>query len=611
MADGKIEIGVELDASGAKSEAASVGRAAGKEFSDGMEKGASGASSAIESETAKTKGTAKADGAAAGKAYGDEFVSSATSAMSSFAKGAAGVLGVGTLINGAFTSAEVANEFQEDMGKLTVAFEQAGYSAETTSAVYQDFVGILGETDQSVEAANHLAGLGLTQEELAQYTDIAAGAYATFSDSLPLESLTEAIAQTSEVGTAQGTLVDALTRGGIAEEEFNAALAECSNEQERAALITATLNDLYGEAGQMYQDVNGDVIAYRESQSNLTAAVSETGRALMPLITGLKNLAAGALSVLATILPPIIGFFERWWPVLLGVTVATIAYFTALNMGTIISTVTTLLTTLKTAVLAVNTAMAANPILLVVSLIAGIIAAIVAFIATNEEARAKIAEIWGAIKETAADVWGAIVTFFTETIPNAIQSLVDWFTTLDDRIKEAFLNILAKAASFVVSFAQNALDAGRQFASNILNTIASLPSSVVSIGRNIVSGIWNGISSGFDWIMGKIRGWCGNLLDGIANLLGIHSPSTVFRDEIGVNISKGIAVGFEKDDSIGQIQASITRSMASLNVAASAQFSGAGNTVNHFTIERIDAHDMQGINNVEALINLFNRNAYA
>lgn len=93
--------------------------------------------------------------------------------------------GVGRLI-------DTASDAQEDFGKLSVAFDKAGYSAETASSVYYDFVGLLGETDQSVEAANHLAKLCKSEEELAQWSNIAAGVFAEFGDSLPLEGLTEA-----------------------------------------------------------------------------------------------------------------------------------------------------------------------------------------------------------------------------------------------------------------------------------------------------------------------------------------------------------------------------------------------------------------------------------
>lgn len=84
--------------------------------------------------------------------------------------------------------------------------------------------------------------------------------------------------------------------------------------------------------------------------------------------------------------------------------------------------------------------------------------------------------------------------------------------------------------------------------SNIVNSIINwfkeLPQNMLNIGKNIVEGIWNGISNGFTWIKNKITEWVGNVLDFIKGLFGIHSPSTLFRDEIGDNLAKGIGVGF-------------------------------------------------------------------
>lgn len=99
---------------------------------------------------------------------------------------------LGFLSDGISQLIAVAEESQEDFGKLSVAFDQAGWSAEAAESVYGDFVGLLGETDTAVEASNHLAELCNSEEELAQWTNISAGVFAKFGDSLPLEGLTEA-----------------------------------------------------------------------------------------------------------------------------------------------------------------------------------------------------------------------------------------------------------------------------------------------------------------------------------------------------------------------------------------------------------------------------------
>lgn len=116
----------------------------------------------------------------------------------------AGIAAVGTALVGAvgafLATASASQETIEDMGKLHTAFTTAGHSADTAKKTFNDMVGILGETDQSVEAANHLAKLTKSEEELAKWTDITAGIYGTFGDSLPIEGLTEAANETAKVG---------------------------------------------------------------------------------------------------------------------------------------------------------------------------------------------------------------------------------------------------------------------------------------------------------------------------------------------------------------------------------------------------------------------------
>lgn len=99
---------------------------------------------------------------------------------------------VGALIGAMAGSAEASREYRTAMGKLETAFETSGHSAAAANTTYKTLQGVLGDTDQAVEASNHLAQLCDNEEELAKWTDIATGVYATFGDSLPIEGLTEA-----------------------------------------------------------------------------------------------------------------------------------------------------------------------------------------------------------------------------------------------------------------------------------------------------------------------------------------------------------------------------------------------------------------------------------
>jgi phage-related protein len=70
---------------------------------------------------------------------------------------------------------------------------------------------------------------------------------------------------------------------------------------------------------------------------------------------------------------------------------------------------------------------------------------------------------------------------------------------------------------------------------------------MADVGKNIVKGLWNGINNAKDWVLDKIKGFGSSILSGIKGIFGIHSPSTVFRDEVGKNLAKGIGVGFQSE----------------------------------------------------------------
>lgn len=211
----------------------------------------------------------------------------------------AGVAAMGAAIGaaaGAFLGlAESTREARVNMGKLETGFTTAGHSAEDAKKTYTELYGILGDDGQATEAAAHLAKLTKNEKELATWTDIATGVYATFGDSLPIENLTEAANETAKTGAITGGLADTLNWAGVSEDEFQASLDKCSTEQERQALITKTLNGLYSDAAEKYREVNGDIIDAQKATASLNSAMAELGAIAEPIVTKLKQLAAELL----------------------------------------------------------------------------------------------------------------------------------------------------------------------------------------------------------------------------------------------------------------------------------------------------------------------------
>ena len=187
---------------------------------------------------------------------------------------------IGETIGNIIALADETREYREDMAKLDTAFTDAGHSTETAQKAYDGFYKILGESDRSVEAVNHLAELTKNEKEVAQWSTIAAGVTAKFGDSLPIEGLTEAANETAKVGAVTGPLADALNWAGISEDEFNKKLAACNSEQERASLITETLNNEYSAAAEEYNKLTANTQAARSFNE-----ASMVIRIIVPLFT--------------------------------------------------------------------------------------------------------------------------------------------------------------------------------------------------------------------------------------------------------------------------------------------------------------------------------------
>lgn len=634
MADGTIRIGIELDDGGIKSEAKAAGASAGDAAGDGLEQGLDQGSKS------------GADKAGANiESFGDKM------------KGVLAGISVAALAASIGELVSVTNEFQEDMGKLSVAAQQNNVATDAANGAYRDMVGILGETDQSVEAVNHLFALcGENTQALSDWTNIASGVYATFGDSLPLEGLTEAANETAKVGQVTGPLADAinwaseaavqqgvalsgnqaaidaynsaLADGATQEDAFNAALAACNTEQERAQLITDTLNGVYAEAGAQYQQTNADVIAYRQSQSDLTAAMSSLGQAFMPIVTGLTNVATMLLSGVQPAVQWFVTNLPIIAPILAGIVTTIGLLAVVLNASTIATTAQTVATNAAAAAQGLlNMVMNANPIALIVTLIAGLVVAIIGLWNNSEAFRNFVTGAFQQIQQVAQVVIDAIVNFFTVTVPNAIGVVIGFFQNLWNSIVSVFNgalstvsgfvssvvsfftvsvpnavsnmlsaagripgqiasflgSALSSAASFVGSFASSAIQAASQFVSNIVSGLSGLAGRVMSVGSDIVHGIWSGISGAAGWLMNQISGFANNIVSGIKGLFGIDSPSKVMRDEVGKYLAEGVAVGWEKNDPMASIERDLNVGVSRLSVQAQA-LEGAGGTTNYQTV---------------------------
>lgn len=183
-----------------------------------------------------------------------------------------------------------------------------------------------------------------------------------------------------------------------------------------------------------------------------------------------------------------------------------------------------------------------------------------------------------------------VVQFFTVDLPNAINALVQWFAQLPGNIAGFLSTVIANVAAWVANMASNAVSAGSrfisgiagfmsalpgniaswlsgvistvvgwvsqfasnatsaasQFASNLIDGLASIPGQVTSIGSNIIQGMVNGVTSAAGSLIDSVKGAVDDAIKSAKNLLGIHSPSRVFR-KIGQYTMQGAALGVDDD----------------------------------------------------------------
>ena len=333
------------------------------------------------------------------------------------------------------------------------------------------------------------------------------------------------------------------------------------------------------EAVQLATSMVGDISA-AFNEGGLTAAVGAVGNALAEMVTYVAGLAPQMIDAGVGLLTSLISGIQQNLPALAS---GAVEIVTSLVNG-----IATMLPQLATTAVQLVTALAngiaaALPDLLptagqaVVSLVQGLIENIPALI---EAAAALIQGLTDGVIAAIPILVAAIPTIITslvtvllENIPVIIQAGIDLLTALVGALPEIIAAIVAVLPQIIDGITTALLnniplliEAGIQLltalitnlpqiiativtavpeiVSAIVSAFAGLAGSIVDIGANIVSGIWDGICSMATWIKDKVTGFFSGIVDGVKDFLGIHSPSKVFSD-IGNNTVEGYADGVD------------------------------------------------------------------
>ena len=210
-------------------------------------------------------------------------VVAALGSMKGLLVGGAAVAGAKALADGIINITESTKEDRTILGTLEVSSKQAGYTQEQTTEIYKKFQAVLGDTQKAATATANLQALGLSQENLRTIMEQAIGAWATYGDSIPIDSLSESINETVQVGKVTGVFADALNWAGTSEDEFNERLAACADTTERANLVLTQLSEQGLQAtGQAWVENNQDIIAANSAQETMNESLARLGEALQP-----------------------------------------------------------------------------------------------------------------------------------------------------------------------------------------------------------------------------------------------------------------------------------------------------------------------------------------
>lgn len=294
---------------------------------------------------------------------GTDAQAGANSLRDAFAGGAISGA-VQSLIGGISSLVESTAEYRRIMGSLEVASANAGYTAQETADSYRQLYGVLADEQSSATALSNLQALGLSQADLTTLIDGTIGAWATYGDSIPIDSLAEAINETIRVGKVTGTFADVLNWAGTSEDDFNKSLEGANSETERANLVLKELSRQgLPQAAKQWRENNTALVETNEASANLSDALARAGEALSPLVSKVKNFAADMVN----------GFVDMAEsgsaaiPVITGLATA----IGVLAAATVVKKVAELASGLGLI------AAAANPITLVIAAAAGLSAAIV------------------------------------------------------------------------------------------------------------------------------------------------------------------------------------------------------------------------------------------
>lgn len=338
----------------------------------------------------------------------------------------------------------------------------------------------------------------------------------------------------------------------------------------------AAVGDAFGRVGEAAGGI-ADKIGGFVSGLVGSGAPADALNAALGIMAGAADMASGAL-----------GFVSDHLDVIGPLLVAVAAGFAGFRVATgVLNALAAAQKGVAAAQAIVNAVMGVNPFVKIVTIVAAVVAGLVALWNTNEGFREAVMAAWSAISGAASAVWGAIVEFFTVTIPGAIQGVLAWFAQLPENIGLAIQGaiewisqlpaniaaLLGTAIEFVAGFAatlgQHAIEAGSNFLSSVVDFFCQLPGNVADFLSSCIANIASWVSdtaskaveAGSQFLGNVVDFFCqlpGNVANFLANAIssiGQFAQNAIAKaGEAGQGFLDGVSRGFTSAiDFIGSI----------------------------------------------------------
>lgn len=197
-----------------------------------------------------------------------------------------------------------------------------------------------------------------------------------------------------------------------------------------------------------------------------------------------------------------------------------------------------------------------------------------------------------------------LVIGIAEGLINAIPQLLEKVPIIIEKLTTKIIGsvdkLITSGIKLIVNLGVGLIKAIPQLVSKIPQIITAIVKGlanglkpVTQVGVNLVKGLWNGISNVTSWLWSKISGFASGILKKIKGLFGIHSPSKVFRDEIGSNLALGLGEGFT--DEMGTVSKEMNKAMSDIGFGDMFELSPTLNK----TMSASSNVNVQVINNME------------